>query len=56
MTDYAEERGIWHVPEREEGTEVTTLCEQRLTEASVHRLDFEPKPLCHRCRERRQGV
>lgn len=55
-TVYAEERGIWHVQEREEGAEVVTLCEQRLTEATILERDAEPKPMCHRCRERRQGV
>ena len=52
---YAEERGIWHLLEREDGAEAVTLCEQRFVEASIHRLDFKPKPLCHRCRERRRG-
>lgn len=56
MTVYAEERGIWHVLEWSEGSEVVSVCEKRLTDASIHSLDFEPRPLCSRCRERRQGV
>ncbi len=45
MTDYAEHDGIWHI-----AADDKTACGRDL-ESEPQRLDFEPKPLCWRCRE-----
>jgi hypothetical protein len=49
---YAEQRGLWHVVQREEYPEVHTVWGEQIVR-SAHRFEFEPVPTCWHCGQTR---